>query len=117
MPLRIAVHGAVDAMALLLVDAGTVRGDGDVVFHGAPVHPSGAVRLTGADAGTQWLEVALPGVEELITRVLLVGSTKRGALRDAAGLAVEAFAPDGTSVARYDVTDAGPETAMVLAEL
>ncbi|MFK0211479.1 TerD family protein [Streptomyces sp. NPDC090298] len=116
-PLRIAVHGGVDAMALLLVDAGTVRDDGDVVFHGAPAHPSGAVRLTGADAGTQWLEVALPGVEELITRVLLVGSTERGALRDAAGLAVEAFAPDGTSVARYDVTDAGPETAMVLAEL
>ncbi|MFD8207809.1 TerD family protein [Streptomyces sp. NPDC059695] len=116
-PLRIAVRGGVDAMALLLVGTGTVRGDGDVVFHGAPAHPSGAVRLTGADARTQWLEVGLTAVEEQVTRVLLVGSTERGAMRDAPGLSVEAFAPDGTSVARYDVTDAGGETAMVLAEL
>ncbi|MFE7603499.1 TerD family protein [Streptomyces sp. NPDC057494] len=117
MPLRIAVRGGVDAMALLLGDAGTVRGDGDVVFHGAPVHPSGGVRLTQVEAGTAWLEVGLTTVEEQITRVLLVGSTERGAMRDAAGLSVEAYAPDGTSVARYDVTDAGGETAMVLAEL
>ncbi|WP_426367703.1 TerD family protein [Streptomyces sp. E-08] len=116
-PLRIAVRGGVDAMALLLGDAGTVRGDGDVVFHGAPVHPSGTVRLTQVEAGTAWLEVGLTAVEEQITRVLLVGSTERGAMRDAAGLSVEAYAPDGTSVARYDVTDAGGETAMVLAEL
>ncbi|MFI8766849.1 TerD family protein [Streptomyces sp. NPDC053792] len=124
-PLRIAVRGGVDAMALLLGEAGKVRGDGDVVFHGAPVHPSGAVRLTeaapgpaaGPAAGTAWLEVGLAAVEEQIARVLLVGSTERGAMRDAAGLSVEAFAPDGTSVARYDVTDAAGETAMVLAEL
>ncbi|MGW8763431.1 TerD family protein [Streptomyces sp. NPDC055815] len=120
-PLRIAVRGGVDAMALLLTEAGKVRGDGDVVFHGAPVHPSGAVRLTevagAAQAGTAWVEVGLTAVEEQIARVLLVGSTDRGAMRDAAGLAVEAFAPDGTSVARYDVTDAAGETAMVLAEL
>ncbi|MER7952299.1 TerD family protein [Streptomyces sp. NPDC096079] len=120
-PLRIAVRGGVDAMALLLGEAGTVRGDGDVVFHGAPVHPSGAVRLTEAgpagEAGTAWLDVGLGAVEERISRVLVVGSVERGALRDASGLAVEAFAPDGTSVARYDVTDAAGETAMVLAEL
>ncbi|MFF0473802.1 TerD family protein [Streptomyces sp. NPDC004284] len=121
-PLRIAVRGGVDAMALLLGGTGKVRGDGDVVFHGAPVHPSGAVRLTEAatgpaEAGTAWLEVGLTAVDEQITRVLVVGSTERGAMRDAAGLSVEAFAPDGTSVARYDVTDAAGETAMVLAEL
>ncbi|MFC9392415.1 TerD family protein [Streptomyces sp. NPDC057027] len=121
-PLRIAVRGGVDAMALLLGETGKVRGDGDVVFHGAPVHPSGAVRLTEAatgpgQSGTAWLEVSLTAVEEQITRVLVVGSTERGAMRDAAGLSVEAFAPDGTSVVRYDVTDAAGETAMVLAEL
>ncbi|MFI0923971.1 TerD family protein [Streptomyces sp. NPDC021012] len=125
-PLRIAVRGGVDAMALLLGETGKVRGDGDVVFHGAPVHPSGTVRLTEAatgsgagegEAGTAWLEVGLTFVEEQITRVLVVGSTERGAMRDAAGLSVEAFAPDGTSVVRYDVTDAAGETAMVLAEL
>ncbi|MFI1655789.1 TerD family protein [Streptomyces sp. NPDC020472] len=121
-PLRIAVRGGVDAMALLLGETGKVRGDTDVVFHGAPAHPSGAVRLTeatpgSAQPGTAWLEVGLTAVEEQITRVLVVGSTEHGAMRDAAGLSVEAFAPDGTSVARYDVTDAAGETAMVLAEL
>ncbi|MEU4078963.1 resistance protein [Streptomyces venezuelae] len=116
-PLRIDVSGGVDTMALLLTDGGAVRGDGDVVFHGAPTHPSGTVRLTGGPGGTAWLEADLPGVEAQIARVLVVGSTEHGALRDVRGLSVEAFAPDGTSVARYDVTDAAGETAMVLAEL
>ncbi|MFF8835445.1 TerD family protein [Streptomyces sp. NPDC015130] len=116
--LRIAVRGGVDAMALLLTDGGAVGGDGDVVFHGAPTHPSGIVRLTDVGDGTAWLDAALPTVEERITRLLVVGSTDDGrTMRDVAGLSVEAFAPDGTSVARYDVTDGGPETAMVLAEL
>ncbi|HEY9373757.1 TerD family protein [Streptomyces sp.] len=116
-PLRIAVGGGLDAMALLLTESGAVRGDGDVVFHGAPVHPAGAVRLLGTDRGAAWLEVGLGVVEEQIDRVLVVGSTRSGAMRDVAGLSVEAFAPDGTSVVRYDVTDGAGETAMVLAEL
>ncbi|MEU3607530.1 TerD family protein [Streptomyces sp. NPDC035033] len=117
-PLRIAVRGrGVDAMALLLTERGTVRGDADVVFHGRPAHPTGTVRLARAQDGTEWLEVALPAIEEGVARVLVVGSTDRGALRDVPGLSVEAFAPDGTPVARYDVTDAAGETAMVLAEL
>lgn len=116
-PLRIAVRTGVDVTALLLTERGRVRGDGDIVFHGAPVHPSGAVRLLGDENGTAWLETALTAVEEGIDRVLVVGSTERGVMRDVPGLCVEAFAPDGTSVARYEVTDAGGETAMVLAEL
>ncbi|MEV4949692.1 TerD family protein [Streptomyces sp. NPDC053755] len=116
-PLRIAVRDGVDVTALLLTERGRVRGDGDVVFHGAPLHPSGAVRLLGDENGTGWLEAALPVVEEGIVRVLVVASTERGSLRDVDGLSVEAFAPDGTPVARYDVSDAGGETAMVLAEL
>ncbi|GHG26699.1 TerD family protein [Streptomyces filamentosus] len=117
-PLRIAVRGrGVDAMALLLTGQGLVRGDADVVFHGRTAHPSGAVRLTRDRAGTEWLEVALPAVEEGVARVLVVGSAEHGALRDATGLSVEAYAPDGTSVAHYEVTDAAGETAMVLAEL
>ncbi|MFD3942606.1 TerD family protein [Streptomyces sp. NPDC058579] len=116
-PLRIAVRGGVDVAALLLTEAGRVRGDGDIVFHGAPVHPSGAVRLLGEEHGTVWLETGLTAIEADIARVLVVGSTENGALRDARGLSAEAFAPDGTSVARYEATDAGGETAMVLAEL
>ncbi|MFE6224823.1 TerD family protein [Streptomyces sp. NPDC057854] len=117
-PLRIAVRGrGVDAMALLLTGQGLVRGDADVVFHGQPAHPNGAVRFARAEDGGDWLEVALPALEPGVERVLVVGSTDRGALQDVPGLAVEAFAPDGTPVARYDVTDAAGETAMVLAEL
>ncbi|GGT98243.1 resistance protein [Streptomyces lateritius] len=116
-PLRIAVRNGVDVTALLLTEQGRVRGDGDIVFHGAPVHPSGAVRLLGDESGTGWLEAGLTAIEADIARVLVVGSTESGAMRDVRGLSVEAFAPDGTSVARYDVTDAGGETAMVLAEL
>ncbi|MEU6986001.1 TerD family protein [Streptomyces sp. NPDC046324] len=116
-PLRIAVRGGIDVAVLLLTETGRVRGDADIVFHGAPVHPSGAVRLLGEDGGTVWLEGGLTAIEAEISRVLVVGSTESGAMRDARGLSVEALAPDGTPVARYDVTDAGGETAMVLAEL
>ncbi|MFI1937115.1 TerD family protein [Streptomyces purpureus] len=116
-PLRVAVRGGLEAMALLLTEQGTVRGDGDVVFHGAPVHPTNAVRLTGGADGTAWLEADLTRIEAEIASVLVVGSTSGGAIRDVAGPSVEAFAPDGTPVARYDVTDAGGETAMVLVEL
>ncbi|MFD4370463.1 TerD family protein [Streptomyces sp. NPDC058486] len=117
-PLRIAVRGrGMDAMALLLTERGLVRGDADVVFHGQPAHPNGAVLLTRAPDGIDWLEIGLPVLEPDVTRVLVVGSTDRGALRDVPGLAVEAFAPDGTPVASYEVTDAAGETAMVLAEL
>ncbi|MDH2391215.1 TerD family protein [Streptomyces sp. HNM0663] len=57
-----------------------------------------------------WLEASLTAVEEQIVRVLVVRSTESGAMRDAYGLSVAAFAPDGTSVARYDLDDAGGET-------
>ncbi|MFL9682951.1 TerD family protein [Streptomyces sp. KL110A] len=117
-PLRIVVRGrGVDAMALLLTERGLVRGDADVVFHGQPAHPNGAVRLLRAEDGTDWLELGLPTLEPDVARVLVVGSTDRGALRDAPGLGVAAFAPDGTPVADYEVAEAAGETAMVLAEL
>ncbi|MFD7913586.1 TerD family protein [Streptomyces sp. NPDC059752] len=116
-PLRLAVRTGVDVAALLLTEQGRVRGDDDIVFHGAPVHPSGAVRLLGEENGTVWLETGLTALEEQIVRVLVVGSSTTGPLRDVDELSVEAFAPDGTSVARYEVTDAGGETAMVLAEV
>ncbi|MFI8292836.1 TerD family protein [Streptomyces sp. NPDC085614] len=116
-PLRLAVRNGVDVAVLLLTEEGRVRGDRDIVFHGAPVHPSGAARLLGEENGTVWLDAGLTSVEGEIVRLLVVGSTETGTLRDVDELSVEAFAPDGTSVARYEVTDAGGETAMVLAEL
>ncbi|MER7520064.1 TerD family protein [Streptomyces sp. NPDC126499] len=115
--LRAAVRSGVDVAALLVTERGRVRGDSDIVFDGAPAHASGAVRLTGSEDGTVWVDADLPRIEEAITRVLLVASTEAGALRDAHGLSVEVFGPDGSAVVAYEVTDAGDETAMVLAEL
>ncbi|WP_263986609.1 TerD family protein [Streptomyces sp. NK15101] len=116
--LRVAVRsGGIDVAALLVTETGRVRGDADIVFPGAPVHASGAVRLAEDEDGTVWLDADLTGVEEAVARVLLVASTEEGALRDARGLSVEVLGPDGTTVVAYEVTDAGDETAMVLAEL
>ncbi|QES03801.1 resistance protein [Streptomyces venezuelae ATCC 10712] len=119
--LRVAVGGGVDVAALLVTERGRVRGDADIVFPGAPVHPSGAVWLSAAaegdEAGTVWLDVDLTAVEEAITRVLVVTSTDDGSLRDTPGLSVRVVGPDGSAVVAYEVTDAGDETAMVLAEL
>ncbi|MFE6227300.1 TerD family protein [Streptomyces sp. NPDC057854] len=119
--LRVAVRSGVDVAALLVTEQGRVRGDADIVFHGAPAHVSGAVRLSGGadgdEEGTVWLDADLPGVEERIARLLVVASTEEGALRDARGLSVEVFGPDGATIVAYEVTDAGPETAMVVAEL
>ncbi|MEU1867277.1 TerD family protein [Streptomyces gardneri] len=115
--LRVAVRNDIDVAALLVTEEGRVRGDADIVFHGAPAHPSGAVRLSAGEDGTAWLDADLAGVEEAVTRVLVVASAEEGALRDARGLSVEVFGPDGTTVVGYEVTDAGGETAMVLAEL
>ncbi|KQX16598.1 resistance protein [Streptomyces sp. Root431] len=115
--LRLAVRNDVDVAVLLVTERGRVRGDEDIVFGGAPAHPSGAVRLSEGEDGTAWLDADLTVVEEAVTRVLVVASTEDGALRDVRGLSVEAFGPDGTTVTGYEVTDAGGETAMVLAEL
>ncbi|MEV7564734.1 TerD family protein [Streptomyces tanashiensis] len=116
-PLRVAVRNGVDVAVLLLAEGGRVRGDADIVFPGAPVHSSGAVRLSEGGDGTVWLETGLPAVEEDITRVLVVASTESGTLRDVEGLSVAVLGTDGTAVVGYEVTDAGGETAMVLAEL
>ncbi|MGW6394798.1 TerD family protein [Streptomyces sp. NPDC055103] len=119
--LRVAVRNDIDVAALLVTEGGRVRGDADIVFDGAPVHPSGAVRLSdgGEDDkdGTVWVDADLAGIEEVISRVLLVASTDDGVLRDVDDLSVRVLGPDGAAVVGYEVTEAGGETAMVLAEL
>ncbi|MEU3605874.1 TerD family protein [Streptomyces sp. NPDC035033] len=115
--LRVAVGDRVDVAALLLTEEGRVRGDADVVFHGAPVHPSGAVRLAADGDRAVGVDADLADVEEEVARVLVVASTEEGALRDVRDLSVRVLGPDGTTVVGYEVTDAGDETAMVLAEL
>ncbi|MEV5610390.1 TerD family protein [Streptomyces sp. NPDC052225] len=118
-PLRIAIRSWLHGAALLLTADGKVRGDHDVVFDGAPAHVSGGVRLAGGADGTVWLEATLPGLAADVERVLVVGFTRGGTVRETGVPSVEAYAQDGTSVARYEVETAelGAETALVLGEL
>ncbi|CCK30019.1 hypothetical protein BN159_5640 [Streptomyces davaonensis JCM 4913] len=126
-PLRVAVvrrkvpgTPAVEVSALLLDAAGKVRGDADLVFHGQPWHPSGAVRHIGTGDGgdrfAEWLELDLPQVEPAVQRVLIAASCDDGAFGQVPGLAAQTVAADGAIVAHYEVTDAATETAFVLGE-
>ncbi|MER6672948.1 TerD family protein [Streptomyces sp. NPDC000983] len=111
---------AVEVSALLLDAAGKVRGDADLVFHGQPTHPAGAVRHIGTgDSGdrlAEWLELDLPRMEPEVQRVLIAGSCDDGTFGQVPGLAAQTVAPDGAIVAHYEVTDAAAETAFVLGE-
>ncbi|NUS18148.1 MAG: TerD family protein [Streptomyces sp.] len=117
---QVAGAPVVDASALLLDEAGKVRGDADLVFYNQSTHPSGAVRHAGTAEGggmlTEWLEVDLPRVEPAVQRVLIAGSCDGGVFGQVPGLYVQAQAADGAVVAHYAVTDASSETAFVLGE-
>ncbi|MFD6185391.1 TerD family protein [Streptomyces goshikiensis] len=111
----------VDVSALLLTAVGKVRSDDDFVFYNQPVHPSGAVRHEGRrEDGTGTVEtigVALSAVEQRIGTVVLAASTD-GTFADVPGLFVRVLdARSGAETARFDVTDATTETALVLGEL
>ncbi|MFJ5708281.1 TerD family protein [Streptomyces sp. NPDC093105] len=126
-PLRVAVGRrqvpgtpGVDAAALLLDATGAVRRDGDLVFRGMSVHPSGAVRHLGAGDGggqiAEWLELDLPRVEPEVQRVLVAGYGDGAAFGAVPGLYAQVVTADGGLVTHYDVTDASTETAFVLGE-
>ncbi|MGV9313282.1 TerD family protein [Streptomyces sp. NPDC003691] len=114
-PLRVGVMRGLNASVLLLTEQGRVRGDADLVFQGQPRHPSGAVHHLGPHDGADWLQVDLPAVEPGVDRILIAASSGGGPLHPA-GPTVAAFAPDGTMVVRYALTDATTETACVLGE-
>ncbi|MFJ7268064.1 TerD family protein [Streptomyces sp. NPDC099050] len=112
---------AVAAAAILLDAVGRVRDDADVVLAAGPGHPSGAVRhLGGAREGAllvQRLEVDPDGVEPSVQRILIAALTAGGTFGAVDGLSVEVAAEDGTPpLARYEVTDAEMDTALVLGE-
>ncbi|MFG2297138.1 TerD family protein [Streptomyces sp. NPDC048603] len=110
----------VAAAAVLLDAAGRVRDGSDVVVGDRPRHPSGAVRyLGGAQEGgllVQRLEMDPDSVEPSVQRVLIAAVTAGGPFGAVEGLSVEVAGGDGTPVARYEVTDATGETALVLGE-
>jgi stress response protein SCP2 len=110
----------VAAAAVLLDAAGRVRGAADVVRGDRPEHPSGAVRhLGGASRDgllVQRLEMDEEAVEASVQRVLVVVITAGGTFEAVSGLFVQVSGGEGPPVARYEVADAGAESALVLGE-
>jgi stress response protein SCP2 len=120
-----AAAAGLDVCALLLDADGWVWGDADLVFYGQPAHPSGAVRIGDPAAGTAGdiegrtayrLEIDLPAVEPGVDRVVVAASSDSGAVGDLGEPALEAFAPDGESVVRYEVNGTEGGTAFVFGE-
>ncbi|MCX3288546.1 TerD family protein [Streptomyces sp. NEAU-H22] len=115
----------VDASALLLGPDGRVRSDEDFVFYNQPRHPAGKVWRLGkkrdAEGLTDTIQTELTGVEQEVSRILLVASADgvtfdrvqalRILLYDAADTGAEALA-------YFDVKpETGEETALICGEL
>ncbi|MFF4008183.1 TerD family protein [Streptomyces sp. NPDC001717] len=108
------------ATAAVLLDAyGRVRDEAGVVLAEGPGHPSGAVRhLGGTEQGgllVQRLEVDPDDVDPDVQRVLIAAFTAGGPFGAVDGLSAEVTA-GGATAARYEVTDAVMDTALVLGE-
>ncbi|MFI8320090.1 TerD family protein [Streptomyces sp. NPDC085529] len=104
--LRVAT-GDMEAAALLLDSSHQVRDDADLVFHGRPAHPSGAVRL-----GPDGLALDLDRVEPAVERIVVAGwtpHTVHGAVP-----ALRAVAPDGSAVVTFTVTGGEDVPAIAL---
>ncbi|MFF8835668.1 TerD family protein [Streptomyces sp. NPDC015130] len=99
--------GDAETAALLLDSSGQVRGDADLVFHGQPAHPSGAVRL-----GPSGLVLDLNTVEPAVERIVVAGWTRRSAFEAIPTL--RAVAPDGADVVTYSVAEDAGVSAVAL---
>ncbi|MBB0246324.1 TerD family protein, partial [Streptomyces alkaliphilus] len=120
-----------DVYLLLLVADGRVRGDADLVFHNNPASADGSVRLAGktgkGPGGTGCAErvrldpAAVPAEVERI--VLAAARCDGGRFGDLKDLTLTLSAVDGAGAGargvplRFAVTDAGPESALILGEL
>ncbi|WP_194373240.1 TerD family protein, partial [Streptomyces alkaliphilus] len=118
-----------DAHVLLLTADGRVRGDADLVFHNNPASADGSVRLAGktgkGPGGTGCAErvrfepAAVPAEVERI--VLAAARCDGGRFGDLKDLTLTLSAVDGAGARgvplRFAVTDAGPESALILGEL
>jgi stress response protein SCP2 len=114
----------VDVAVLLLGPDGRVRSDEDFVFYNAPTGGDGAVRLMGKrsqeEASEDRVSVdleALPRDVEGVVFVAGLDAAEGVGFGGVTGLAFELLDVSGDARVRFDVTDAGPETAMVLGEL
>jgi len=111
-----------DASALLLTAAGTVRSDADLVFCNQPSHASGAVSHLGktaiSDVVTDRLCVRLAALESDVQRLLIAGSIDGGSFGQFSGLHIRIEdQATGAELARFDITTASNETAFLFGEL
>lgn len=112
----------VDASALLLTAAGTVRDDDDFVFYNAARHRSGAVSHAGKQSSgatvTDALSVDLGLVEPDIERVVIGASADGGTFGQVPELALRLLDDaTGALIAEFAIGDASVETAFVFGEL
>jgi stress response protein SCP2 len=114
----------VDVAVLLLGPDGRVRSDQDFVFYNAPTGGDGAVRLMGKrsqeEASEDRISVDLEALPRDVEGVVFVAGLDAGegaGFGGVTGLAFELLDVSGNARVRFDITDAGPETAMVLGEL
>ncbi|NMN98677.1 TerD family protein [Antrihabitans stalactiti] len=107
-----------DASALLLTAAGKVRSDADFVFYNQPASTDGSVRHEGTLGTQETLSVDLAELPPGIETIALTASTDNEPIGQVMGLHVSVVdGVSGADIARFDVTRAGPETALVLGEL
>jgi stress response protein SCP2 len=111
-----------DASALLLTSATKVRSDADFVFYNQPNSPEGQVRHVGkrqVSGGTQdSIEVDLAALPDEIEKVVIAASVDGASFGEVSGLRLELTdAASGRQLARFDITDASSETAVVFGEL
>lgn len=114
----------VDVAALLLGHDGQARSDEDFVFYNAPTGGGGAVRLLGKRSQDEFAEdrvsldlEALPAEVGTVVLVASLDAPDGVGFSDVSDLSLDLFDGAGESRVRFDVPDAGAETAMVLGEL
>ena len=108
-----------DCSALLLAaSTGKVRSDDDFVFYNQPSGAGGAVRHLGKSAGattTDRVEVDTARLPPDVDRVVVAASADGGTFGQLGTVSVTV--EGGPEPVRFDVADAGTETAMVFVEL
>ena len=106
----------VDASALLLTTAGSVRDDADFVFYNQPYHTSDAVQHVGKSGTFDSIDIDLARVEPAIERIVLAASADGGTFGQVPDLCLTLIDAGGREVTRFPLT-ATTETAFVGGEL
>ncbi len=111
----------VDAAALLLNASGRVRSDEDFVFFNQPTSPEGALRHLGRPSSAapphERIDVDLGGIPEDVHKIAVTASVLEGCFGDLEGLRLLVLDDIGDALARYDISGATSETAVVFGEV